>query len=727
MLHDGRAPLQRSRPSVVPPNPSGDIPPMAVCSRKALGILVRAGAAALAVGVLYVPAVQAQDRPKRVQVPVTKAKPPVGRALGIDTTNFDRSVRPQDDLFKFVNGGWLSRTEIPSDASSWGSFNELREGSRSATHTILEEMAKASAPAGTEHRKLGDLYASYMDSAAIEAKGITPLKGELDAIAGLQSTTQLPQTFAHFARLGVGSPLGVGVGPDPKQSSVNVVQAGQAGLGLPDREYYLSQDPRMAQVRQAYVNYMTQLFTLAQQPDPQGAAQRVLALETQLAQKQWDRARNRDRNLTYNKMSVDQFAALAPSYDIKGYLQAAGLSKATDVIVRQPDYVQALDSIVKVTPAGTWRDYLTFKLLDGAAPYLPASFGQARFEFRGKTLSGQQEMPVRWKRGVDVVEGNLGEALGKVYVERNFKPEAKARMDEMIRNLKQAYAIGIDSLEWMSPATKAAAKEKLAKFTVKIGYPDKWREYGAVEVRRDDLLGNLRRAGAAEYDEMVSRLGKPVERWRWGMTPQTVNAYYNPSNNEIVFPAAILQPPFFDVNADDAVNYGAIGAVIGHEIGHGFDDQGRKSDGEGNLRDWWSAEDAKAFEERTTKLGAQYAAISPVEGLSINPKLTMGENIGDLSGLQQAYRAYKISLNGKEPPVIGGLTGDQRFFIGFAQIWRTKFREQALRQQLLSDPHSPGMARAYVPVINSDAFQRAFGVKPGDKMYLPPEQRVRIW
>jgi predicted metalloendopeptidase len=700
---------------------------MAVSSRKALDHLLRAGAVALAAGVLLAPGAGAQDRPQRVQVPISKAKPPARRALGIDTANFDRAVRPQDDLFRYVNGGWITRTEIPSDAASWGAFNELREGSRSATHSILEEAAKANAPAGTEKRKLGDLYASYMDSARVESLGIAPVQGELTSIASLQSSAQLPQTFARFARLGVAGPLGVGDGPDPKQSSVNVAQAGQAGLGLPDREYYLSADPRMVQLRQAYQAYIARLFTLAGQPDADGAAARVVALETQLAQKQWDRAKNRDRNLTYNKMSVDQFAALAPSYDVKAYLQAAGMGQATDVIVRQPDYVQALDSIVKATPVGTWRDYLAYKLLDGTAPYLPAAFGQARFEFRGKTLSGQQVMPARWKRGVDVVEGTLGEALGKVYVERNFKPDAKARMDEMIRNLRKAYEIGIDSLEWMSPATKAQAKEKLAKFTVKIGYPDRWRDYDSVAIRRDDLLGNLRRAGEAQYDEMVSRLGKPVERWRWGMTPQTVNAYYNASNNEIVFPAAILQPPFFDVNADDAVNYGAIGAVIGHEIGHGFDDQGRKSDGEGNLRDWWGADDAKAFEERTTRLGAQYGAISPVEGLSINPKLTMGENIGDLSGLAQAYRAYRLSLGGKEAPVIGGLTGDQRFFIGFAQIWRTKFREQALRQQLLSDPHSPGMARAYVPLINNDAFQRAFNVKPGDKMYLPPEQRVKIW
>ena len=403
------------------------------------------------------------------------------------------------------------------------------------------------------------------------------------------------------------------------------------------------------------------------------------------------------------------------------------MGKATDVVVRQPDYVKAADSIVAATPASTWREYMTFKLLDNYANELPSAFQQARFEFRGRTLSGQQQLSARWKRGVDETAGALGEALGKLYVERNFKPAAKARMDELVRNLRTAYQVGIDSLEWMSPETRAQAKEKLAKFTVKIAYPDKWRDYSALTITRRDLLGNAMRANQFQYADMVSQLAKPVDRTRWGMTPQTVNAYYNATNNEIVFPAAILQPPFFDVNADDAVNYGAIGAVIGHEIGHGFDDQGRKSDGMGNLRDWWTAADAKAFEERTTRLGAQYDAISPLEGTHINGKLTMGENIGDLSGLAQAYRAYRISLGGKEAPVIGGFTGDQRFFLGYGQIWRTKFRDEALRQQLLSDPHSPGMARAYVPLVNNDAFQRAFNVQPGDKMYLPPAERVKIW
>ena len=650
-----------------------------------------------------------------------------GHALGVDTMNFDRSVRPQDDFFRFVNGGWLKRTEIPADASNWGAFSELRERSRDALHTILEEAWKSNAPAGSEERKVGDLYASFMDTAAVERLGITPLKAELATIAALKTPADLPSAFAHFSKIGVQTPLGVGVGQDPKRSDLNIVLVNQSGLGMPDRDYYLRQDEKMKATRAAYTSYMTKMLSLAGQPDPGGAGGRIIELETAIAAHHWDRARSRDRNATYNKMAMTELAALTPSYSWPAYLKAAGLSNATEVVVRQPDYVKALDSIVTATPAATWRDYLTFKLLDAAAEVLPVAYERARFDFRGRTLSGQQEMAVRWKRAVDGVEGILGEPAGKLYVARYFKPEAKARMDALVKNILAAYKVGIDSLEWMSPATKAQAQAKLAHFTVKIGYPDKPRDYSALEIKRGDLFGNAMRYAQFQYADQVGRLGKPVDRTRWGMTPQTVNAYYNASNNEIVFPAAILQPPFFNVEADDAVNYGAIGAVIGHEIGHGFDDQGRKSDGSGNLRDWWTADDAKAFEARTTKLGAQYAAINPIDDLHINPGLTMGENIGDLSGLAQSYRAYRISLGGKEAPVIGGFTGDQRFFMGFAQIWRTKFRDESLRQQLLTNPHSPGMYRAFVPLVNNDAFQKAFDIKPGEKMYLPPEERVKIW
>ncbi|MFN2602960.1 MAG: M13 family metallopeptidase [Gemmatimonadaceae bacterium] len=650
-----------------------------------------------------------------------------GHALGIDTMNFDRSVRPQDDFFRFVNGGWLKRTEIPADASSWGAFNELRERSRDALHTILEEAAKSNAAAGSDQRKVGDLYASFMDTAAVEKLGITPLKGELATIAAIKSASDLPAAFVHFSKIGVQTPLGVGVGQDPKRSDVNIVLVNQSGLGMPDRDYYLRTDEKTKATRDAYVAYVTKMLTLAGQPDPAGAANRILDLETAIAKNHWDRARSRDRNATYNKMTMAELAAMTPSYSWPAYLKAAGLTSATEVVVRQPDFVKAMDAIIASTPAQTWRDYFTFKLLDSYAEDLPAAYERARFDFRGRTLSGVQEMPVRWKRSVDGVEGILGETAGRLYVARYFKPEAKARMDALVTNLREAYRVGIDSLEWMSPATKAQAQEKLAHFTVKIGYPDKPRDYSALVIKRGDLFGNAMRYSEFQYNDAVSRLAKPVDRTRWGMTPQTVNAYYNASNNEIVFPAAILQPPFFNVDADDAVNYGAIGAVIGHEIGHGFDDQGRKSDGSGNLRDWWTADDAKAFDARTTKLGARRGWINPIDDLHINPGLTMGENIGDLSGLAQAYRAYRISLGGKEAPVIGGFTGDQRFFLGFAQIWRTKFRDESLRQQLLTNPHSPGMYRAFVPLVNNDAFQRAFDIKPGEKMYLPPEERVKIW
>jgi putative endopeptidase len=649
------------------------------------------------------------------------------RPSGIDTSTFDRSVRPQDDLFRFVNGGWIKRTPIPSDAARWGAADELYERSLTSLRAIFEDATRSNAPAGSDERKVGDLYASFLDSARVEALGATPLKGELDRLAAVQSHAELPALFAHLARIGIARPIAVAVGTDPKRSTENTVLVGQSGLTLPDRDYYLLTDARMSAVRQSYVAYLTQLFTLAQLPDPAGAASRVLALETAIATRQWERARTRDRNAIYNPRTVVQLAEAMPHFDWKTYLGAAGLGAVGNVIVQQPDYLVAVDSLLTATPVGTWREYFAAKLLDTYAPELSSPFVQARFDFRGKVLAGQQVMRARWKRGVTEVELGLGDAAGKLYVARHYKPEAKARMDEMIRNLREAYRIGIDSLEWMTPATKARAKDKLAKFTVKIGYPDKYRDYSSLVIRRDDLVGNVMRARQWAYNDMLAQYGKPVDKVRWAMTPQTVNAYYMATNNEIVFPAAILQPPFFDATVDDAVNYGAIGAIIGHEIGHGFDDQGRKSDGSGNLSDWWTPDDAKAFDERATRLGAQFEVLSPLEGAKVNAKLTMGENIGDLSGLAQAYRAYRISLKGKEAPVIDGFTGDQRFFIGWAQAWRTNDREAALRQQLLSDTHAPGEYRANVPLANNDAFQRAFGLKPGDKLYRPEGERVRIW
>ncbi|HEY0304481.1 MAG TPA: M13 family metallopeptidase, partial [Longimicrobiales bacterium] len=532
--------------------------------------------------------------------------------------------------------------------------------------------------------------------------------------------------FATNTTIGVRNPFTAGVQQDPKNSDVYIVGIGQSGLGMPDRDYYLRDDEKFNAVRKAYVDYITKVLTLAKQPDPAGAAQRILALETRLAEKQWDRARSRDRNATYNKLTQAELAKLS-KFDWPTYFTGIGIANPGDVVVRQPDYLQALDVIVAETPVSTWQEYMTFALLNNFAGELPRAFVDASFAFNGKVIAGAQEIRSRDKRAVSAAEGAIGEAVGQLYVEKHFNPAAKARMDELVKNLLAAFKVGIDELEWMSPETKAQAQDKLSKFKVKIGYTEKWQDYTALDIKADDALGNSLRAAKFRQSENAKRLGKPVERWRWGFLPQTVNASYNASNNEITFPAGILQPPFFNVDADDAVNYGAIGAVIGHEISHGFDDQGRKSDGNGNLRDWWTAEDAKKFEERTTKLGAQYESYEPLPGMKINGKLTMGENIGDLSGMAVAYRAYKISLNGREAPVIDGFTGDQRFFMGWAQVWRIKARDEALRNQLLTDSHSPGKYRAFVPLTNFDPFYTAWDIKPGDKLYREPADRVKIW
>jgi putative endopeptidase len=647
--------------------------------------------------------------------------------LGIDVSAMDRSARPQDDFFRYVNGAWVDRTQIPAEMSNYGSFIMLRDQAATALREIIETTAAQKNEPGTIAQKVGDFYTSFMDSARIESLGIAPLNTELAEIARIKSPRDLPVAFAYLSTVGVRVPFSAGVRQDPKNSNVYAVSVSQSGLGMPDREYYLKQDAKSVAIRKAYTEYVAQLMRLANQPDPEGAAQRILALETRLAEKQWDRVRNRDRNATYNKMSVGKLATIGESFNWNAYLTALRGDSVSEVIVSQPDYVGAADDIVAATPVSTWKEYLTFGLLSAYAGTLPAAFGEAQFNFSGKVLSGQQQQRPRWKRGVSEVESALGEAVGKLYVEKHFTPQAKERMDALVKNLLAAFKVGIDELEWMSPATKAQAQDKLAKFTVKIGYPERWRDFTALEVSSSDLVGNAMRARRFSARENWDRLGKPVERWRMGMTPQTVNASYNSVNNEITFPAGILQPPFFDMTADDAVNYGGIGAVIGHEISHGFDDQGRKSDGDGNLRDWWTAEDAKAFEERTSKLGAQFEQFYPISDMHINGKLTMGENIGDLSGLAVAYRAYRMSLDGKEAPVIDGFTGDQRFFMGWAQVWRFKSREEALRNQLMTDPHSPGMIRAFAPLSNIDAFYEAFNVKPGDKMYRAPKDRVKIW
>jgi predicted metalloendopeptidase len=648
--------------------------------------------------------------------------------LGIELKNFDTSVRPQDDFYKYVNGNWVKNTPMPADRARYGSFIELAEKSEAALRTLIEEAAanKAAKP-DNDLQKVGVLYQSFMDTQRIESLGLEPLRADLQRIAALKSTDELPELLAQMYRQGMQTPLMLFVGQDAKQATRYIVYANQSGLGLPDREYYSKQEPRFVEMRAAYLAYVEKLLTLAGEKDAAGAARAIMALETTLAEKSWDRARNRDREATYNLKTVAELDKLTPGFSWGRFLKAAGAEATPAVIVRQPDYMQAMAELMKKTPLPVLKQYLAYKVIDSYAPLLSKPFEETHFEFRGRTLQGQQENRPRWKRGVAIVEQALGEVLGKLYVERHFSPESKKRMQELVDNLRVAFKDGIENLEWMSPATKAQAHQKLAKFNVKIGYPDKWRDYGKLQITPGDLVGSVKQATAFDIQFDMDKLGKPIDRTEWGMTPQTVNAYYSSTMNEIVFPAAILQPPFFNPEADDAVNYGAIGGVIGHEISHGFDDQGSRSDGEGNLRDWWTPEDKKAFEQRTGMLVEQYSGFKPIDAMTVNGKLTLGENIGDLSGLTVAYKAYQLSLKGKQAPVIDGFTGDQRFFFGWAQIWRSQFRDDYLRQMLLTDSHSPGPYRVNGVVRNMPEFHRAFSVKEGDATWLPPEKRVKVW
>jgi putative endopeptidase len=658
---------------------------------------------------------------------LAKSRPQLG-SFGVETVHIDESVKPGDDFFRYANGDWLKTVKIPDDQAQWGSFQQLRELSEIRTRTILDAAVAAKAADGSNQRKIADLYASFMDDAAIEAAGIKPLAAELGAIAALQNRDQLIALLGQTRRIGLPSPIGFGVGLDAKNPNDYIVGIGQGGLGLPDRDYYLVKDnPKFADILAKYEQYIAQLLTLAGDANAASKAKNIIALETKIAAAHWSRVENRDRDKTYNRMSPADLKLLAPAFPWEAYLGAGGLGNQQAVVVRQPSAIQKIAPLFDTVSVQDWKDYLTFHTLSTAAPMLPKSFVDANFDMYGKTLSGTPQLRPRWKRGVGMVNGAMGEAVGEQYVAAYFPPEAKKRMDMLVANLKIAYERRIKGLAWMSADTKVKALDKLGKFTTKIGYPEKWRDYTALEIKAGDLIGNMRRAAEFEYERSRKRLGSPVDKSEWGMTPQTVNAYYNSTFNEIVFPAAILQPPFFDLHADDAVNYGGIGGVIGHEIGHGFDDQGSKSDGDGVLRDWWTGEDKAKFQERTGALADQYSGFEPLPGLKLNGKLGLGENIGDLGGLQASYEAYQISLGSKKAKKINGFTSDQRFFLGWAQVWRTQFREAAMRQQVQVGPHSPGEFRANGTVRNMDVWYKAFNVKPGDKMYLPPEQRVRIW
>ncbi|SFL76118.1 M13 family metallopeptidase [Rugamonas rubra] len=649
---------------------------------------------------------------------------------GIETQYIDPAVRAQDDFFLHLNGQWLKSAEIPADKSSWGSFAKLRDDTLPQLRAIVEAAQQdKNKKAGSDAQKIGDLYASFMDEKKLDSMGIKPLTGELSAIRSLKDKKGLPALIAHLAQIGVPGPYGVYVSQDARESTKYAVGISQGGLGLPDRDYYLKKDDaKLVAVLAKYQAHVETMLKLAGDKNAAASAQAVVALETALAEVQWTKVENRDPVKRYNKMAIDKLAELAPGYDWKHALAAAGVASKTDyVIVNQPSYLAALDKLMAQTELSSWKAYLEWKLVRDAAPYLSKPFADANFAFYGTVVSGVTEQEPRWKRGVHLVESVLGESLGKLYVAQHFPPARKARMEALVKNLLASYQQSIDTLDWMSAETKKEAQAKLAKFTPKIGYPNKWRDYSRLAISRGDLAGNTLRAAHFEYRRMVDKLGKPVDREEWGMTPQTVNAYYNSGKNEIVFPAAILQPPFFDARADDAVNYGAIGAVIGHEISHGFDDKGSQSDGDGNLRDWWSKADRANFKAKTDALVKQYNGYSPLPGYHVNGELTLGENIADNSGIAIAYKAYKLSLGGKAAPVIDGLTGDQRFYMGFGQVWRSKMREQQQIVQIKTDPHSPGQFRANGTMMNQNGFYEAFDVKRGDKMYLAPEQRVIIW
>lgn len=652
------------------------------------------------------------------------AAKPVYGDWGYDTSAMDRSVKPGDDFWAYVNGSWDKKTQIAADRASAGPFVTLSDDAERDVRQIVESLGN-SQNRDLLSQQVGDYYAGFMDTAAIEAAGTAPLKPYLAEINAAKTRAQL---LSLFVKPGYASPVDIGIDPNFKNPDAYAVFAGQARLGMPSREYYLEDSAKMKAHRAAYRDYIVTIEKLTGLPDPEGAADRIIALETALSKTQWKAADRRDIDKIYNPMTRAQLTRLAPQFDWSATLAKAGLGKSRTIIVTEPSAVAGAGKILASTPLSTWREWLAFRFVSDHANVLPKAFDDARFAFYSKQLSGVQQQRERWKRGVAAVNAALGEGVGEIYVKSHYPAESERQMKELIGNLEDAYRERISSNQWMDSATRAAALEKLAAFEPRIGHPVKYIDYSSMKVVKDDPLGNAMRAAEFDWNLELKRFPKPVDRTLWGMYPQTINAYYNPLANQITFPAAILQPPFFDPNADAAANYGAIGAVIGHEMGHGFDDEGRKFDPKGALRDWWSPEAAKSYATRTDALIKQYDSFSPFPGVNINGKLTLGENLGDLSGVEAAYAAYKkYEAKHGASPVIDGLTGDQRFFIAYAQAWQEKDREDAERQQIITDPHSPGKYRVNGIVRNVDAWYKAFNVQPGDKLYLPPEQRVHIW
>jgi putative endopeptidase len=647
---------------------------------------------------------------------------------GIDLQYVDGAMRPQDDVYEYLNGKWLRDYQLPADKGAVGSFTAVQDKTEEQLRSIVDGLDRTQGNADPDAKKLADLYASYMNEAQLETLGIKPLLAEFAAIDAIKSPNAIPGVMAHLNQIGAGAPFSVLFSLDARNSSQYAVILYQGGLGLPDRDYYLKDDAKLKEARIAYRAHIEKMLGMAGQAKAAKSAAAILDLETKLAKIQWTRVENRDPIKAYNKTAIAELPALMAGFDWQRLIKGSGIEgKAESVIVSQPSYFTSLGKILSGTRLPVWKAYFKWRVLSVSAPYLSKVFVDERFAFTGGVLRGVPENEPRWKRGITLLDGGLGEALGKLYVAKYFPPEHKARMQALVLNLLEAYRRDIDTLDWMSADTKVGAQAKLAKISPKIGYPERWRDYTALKISRADLLGNVFRSNEFEYRRNLAKLGKPVDRDEWGMRPQTINASYNPARNEITFPAAILQPPFFDADADDAVNYGGIGGVIGHEMSHGFDDRGSQFDADGNLHDWFTKADHDKFAEKTKALIAQYNAYEPVAGYHVNGALTLGENIGDNSGLAIAHKAYRISLAGHEAPVIDGLTGDQRLYLGWVQVWRGKVREAEAIQRIKTDPHSPPAVRGLAPLRNQPGFYAAFGLKPGDKMYLPPDQRVNIW
>ena len=647
---------------------------------------------------------------------------------GIMLSNLDQSTSPKQDFYEYVNGGWIKNTTIPGDMATWGTFIELREKSIEQLHSIVEELSKKQLDPKSADFKVATLYADYMNKPLIEQQGVKPLQPVLANIQNIKTPKDHAKLIAQLNILGVTTPLSTGVGQDLKQSDRHMAMAGQSGLGLPDRDYYLSEDEKLKGYREKYVQYIEDILSTYGDANAKQHAAEIFALETEIAKVHWTTVENRDLGKMYNKYMFKDLNQVMPKFEWNQYLKEFGIHKTgKDIILAQLSYFEAVDNIIADTPLDTWKAYYTFHTLNRSGAYIGQKYDDLSFDFYSKTLRGVTEQREPWKRGIDLVNGSMGEILGQVYVERHFTADKKARMQDMIKYIVEVFDQGIVDLAWMSDESKVEARAKLHKLKVKVGYPDKWKDYSKLEIRQGDLIGNMTRTAQFYHQRNIDKLGQPVDLYEWSMTPQTVNAYYNPMKNEIVFPAAILQPPFFDMEADDAVNYGAIGGVIGHEISHGFDDNGSRFDANGNMRNWWTDEDHKKFKEKTQALVEQYNGYEVLPKQFARGDLSLGENIADNSGLAVSYKAYQLSLGGKPAPVIDGLTGDQRFFMGWAQGWRAKEREEYLIERLKTGPHAPNKVRGNGAVVNQDAFFDAFGIQDGDKMYVSPEKRVKIW